>query len=187
MNFSDLTKQRMRYGEDITLKGYVSADGEPVYNYVVFDEVGIVSRSRHKEGAWAFLEYFLSKPIHEHNGFSTKKKDLQRKIDKTLEVEESYDNDGNLIRISANYRTLLLNGEYIWMSPIPQEDVDMVMEIINTMDFAKARAMNNAFSTTGIHEIVFEELEPYFAGTKELAEAAQIIDNRVRLLVNESR
>lgn len=82
---------------------------------------------------------------------------------------------------------MLLNGEWIWMSPIPQEDVDMVMEIINTMDFAKARVMKNAFSTGGIHEIVLEELTPYFAGTKELADAAQIINSRVRILVNESR
>lgn len=186
-DFSDLASQRLRYGENITLKGYVSADGEPVYNYTVLDQVGIVSRSKHKEGAWAFLEYFLSKSIDIHSGFSTKKADLQRKIDKTLEVDEFYDNDGSLLRISANYRMMLLNGEWIWMSPIPQEDVDMVMEIINTMDFAKARVMKNAFSTGGIHEIVFEELEPYFAGTKELADAAQIINSRVRILVNESR
>ena len=63
---------------------------------------------------------------------------------------------------------------------VTQEEADGIRQVISRIDGMYDE--NNI-----LMEIILEEIEPYFAGQKSVDEAADIIQNRVQLYLNESR
>ena len=49
-----------RSEEKMTMIGYPSMDGHPLHHALTYNAVGITAKSRNKEGAWQFIEYFLT-------------------------------------------------------------------------------------------------------------------------------
>lgn len=60
-------------GEALTFIGYPTSDGRPCIPVEVQNALCITSRSRNKEGAWQFLEYFLSQEEDSVYCFSSRK------------------------------------------------------------------------------------------------------------------
>lgn len=184
--FTEFSYQRARFGGDITLIGLVTMAGTPSYRYQPNGQVGIVERSRYKDGAWDFLEYFISskgnnrKNLMFGSGFPTNRDALMEMAEADMEVQEIKLANGEVI-VNDSHGTRSLGNELVPLLAATQEEVDIVLEVIENMDFTQASVLD------GIVDVLLEELEPYYNGEKSLEEATRIINNRVQLMVNESR
>ena len=74
---------------------------------------------------------------------------------------------------------MTINGENIKIDPLNQQQLDEVLEFIESVD---RRFFNNEFITN----IVTEECGAFFSGQKSAADVAKIIQNRVQNYVDEN-
>lgn len=138
------------------MAGYPNESGMPKYQFFATISLGMNSASANKEGAWAFLEFILSEQYQsEVKEFSVR----QDCFDRQLEQTEAH----------GGYRRL----------DVTKEERELIRYMVD-----------NAYDTLGmstmdIRNIIWEELEPVWAGDKTPEEAAKVIQSRVRLLVNE--
>lgn len=139
-------------------------------------EFAIVSTARNKEGAWMFLEDFLSSGSAEKdlwtNQLFSNRNTMQKFIDKELalygqEYEDIVDEEGNVTRHYADHS-------------ITQVHVD---------NFEKALAAGRKVSSINmvLGGIVVEEADYYFNGAKSAEEVVKIIQNRANLYLAEKR
>ena len=184
--------QKMRFGEDVTLIGNVTKMGNPSYDYQANDAVSIVERSKYKDGAWAFLEYFIfSRGNTVENGFPTNRNALMERAEAAMAVREIKLSDEEVIIdgeeviiddeeiiIDDIVGSVNLNNEFVPLHAATQEEVDIVLEVIENIDFTQASSLE-------VGSILGDELETYYNGQKSLEEVTQIINNRVQLMVNE--
>lgn len=66
------------------------------------------------------------------------------------------------------------------MYAVTQKEADSIRQVISRID--GRYEYNDA-----LMEIITEEVAPYFAGQKSVDEAAEVMQNRVQLYMNESR
>lgn len=186
----DLAIANLRAGEALTVIGYPTADGRPLHRATAANAIGIVSGSRHKEGAWAFLEYFLEQQEKEagleksdmatDGGFPIQRDVLMQELEEEMTPEYQTDADGNPIldkmvhkKIIGGYDGLL----YYYYST--QEQISDLLQVIEHADFTPM-GYNAAIS-----EILLEELGNYLNGSRTLEEITPIIQNRIMLLIQE--
>lgn len=172
-NILDLTDTRIlqqlewRSDEKLELIGfpvYDDTDGKISGGMVSFgDFVGIHSTSLHPEGAWLYLERYLSSaPGRFASGFPTRKDAFEEKLSEDMgeDFEEYYLED-------------------TFYSAITQEQSDKVRA-----------AIENAFFYSEEHQalvaLVMEEAAGYFSGDKSLKDTVEIIHNRVQLYLDEA-
>ena len=185
-DFADFSKHKLRFGEDITLTGNMTKSGTPSFMYQTNGKVGIVERSKYKDGAWAFLEYFISSKgsykgeVFQH-GFPTNREALMEMAQKSMEEKkEMILQDGSVTKIYG-YRAIG-DERAVPIHALTQEEVDSVLEVIENIDFTQVSATS---SLDGIAPILLEELAPYYNGQKSLEEATQTFNNRIQLMVDE--
>lgn len=162
-NMSGIVKLRA-LGRPVTLVGYPSEEGEGIYMcaYTNYGSIGISSGSRHKEGAWDFLEYLYSTMETKNSafaGFPAK----NRSLEKYLEGEIG--------------ETCWIDGEEY---KVTQEDVELIWDLIRAAELNRVNLYGNT-----IGKIVDEEAQTYFAGDKTAQEATHVIQNRVQIYLNE--
>ncbi|MDR2546282.1 MAG: extracellular solute-binding protein [Lachnospiraceae bacterium] len=142
--------------------------------------IGISNRSKHKDGAFAFIEYLLSDDFQSKskNPFSyfipVKHSAIEEIIAEATNVQM---NDGiEWSRTSWGYDDITVeifssrNKEFV------DEFYRLIMAADELQDYDEQ-----------IINIIQEEAESFFAGSKSAMAAAEIIENRVRLYVNENR
>ena len=153
----------------------------------------ITSRSRNKEGAWQFLEYFLSQEEDSACCFSSRKDIFQRELEEAMTPDYFYNEDGLIQMLDGSIdmdgnalsgpfmkaRAWDSNGEvlYYYMS---QEQADALLEMIEMLDFTPQGGAENR-----VLDILEEESAGYLDGSRSVKETAEIIQNRVRNLVQE--
>lgn len=154
----------------VTFIGYPVQKGSGTY---IEDQngiysIGISSQSKHKEGAWAFLEYFYGTVVEKEyeninsstGGFPTRKQYLEQYLDRFVGTTYSYK-----------------DMEYV----VTREDADLLMDLMtNATPGATYLYSNIAF------EIIFEEAQYYFAGDKPVEEVMDVIQRRVQLYLSEN-
>lgn len=134
-DFEDIKKEVFG-GDDITLVGYPSSDGNGANVSFGTDNYAIIESGSNKDGAWTFLRrFYLDKYQNSCEGFSVLNKNLDLKDDKL----EKYIKSVNKI------------GAY---------DYD-------------------------IFDICMEEAQFYFAGEHSAEQTAELIQNRISILVSE--
>lgn len=177
----------MMMEEPVTCIGYPTIDGSRGIYLRGNDIYAITSKSAHKEGAWAFIEYFLSdcQDSMYINGLSAKADKLEEQFKEAMTPEYKKDSKGEYIKDE--------NGELIeipkstwtydsWETEIyaaTQEEVDEIKELVNA---AKLYDMNDE----EILAIVSEEVAPYFKGQKSAQDVAKVIQSRVSIFVSEN-
>lgn len=163
-------------GEEYVFVGYPSPDGTMRTILRGSGEYAIVSTAREKEGAWKFLEAYLSSELAQGfrstNDFSSNRNSTQKNIEKELslygqEYEDVVDDDGNVIRHWADHS-------------ITQKHIDNFEKSL--AGGKKVSAMNMILAA-----IVFEQADAYFNGDKSAEEAIDIIQNRASLYLAENR
>jgi len=174
-DFEDVLVGEIKMGEKLKLLGFPTVGGKGAVSVNVMDELGMVSQGRNKDGAWEFLEYYLSREQGDSSYLPTRKSLLEAAARQAVELTDP--GKGALIVIAdEGYYYHLIPQEHA------QELADMLMEMIESIDFSpKPKAWEQ------IIHIVMEEAGSYYNGDKTLEEATALIQNRATLLLQEKK
>lgn len=173
--------------------GYPTADGSNGHELCLDSRVyGIAANSKNKEGAWEFIEYFLTQKDGRYNNYSfpvTKDK-LDIMIRKCLHAGYLVDDEGFLLLdenlepiADADFKTTTYGngGSQHWdytYGAAGQDEIDNVLAVMNA-----ARLPSEA--DNAILNIITEEAEAFYRGQKTAQETAAIIQSRISIYVSE--
>lgn len=193
----DRARHEWNLGEEITFIGQPTSDGRPCIPVKVQDALCITSRSGNREGAWEFLEYFLAGEAVSAYSFSSRRDLFQRALEAEMTPEYFYTEDGEIemmdgwvdregnVLSGPNMKAKRWVGDmgntevlYYYMSA---EEADAVMKIFEEIDFTPGGGLKGK-----VLEIFEEEIPGYLEGGRPAEEVAEIIQNRVKNLVQEN-
>ncbi len=158
---------------EISFIGYPNPWGETGSSFMWNGGCMMTSACKQKEGAWAYLRTLLLPKKDQFSevfsAFPVNKEDMER-LRKTAMAPMKYE------RSFGFYS----DGEYftIQYHAVTQEEYDQLMALYDAVDTFHRK--DNALS-----EIITEVAGAYFAGDKALEEAAELIQRRAQLYVNE--
>lgn len=167
VGFERMQEIYAQYGDDIIIKGYVTADGRPCNSIQTSDAYSIVSTSNCKEGAWEFIKFSLTNNYS--TDFSSNKQKLQEMIDEELA------HAGEEKRSTFYTEQGPVNHHYA-----TQEEIDVVMSLIDNVELYMP-------ANSEIINIMLEEMESYFAGGKSKEATVAVIQDRVQLYLDERK
>ena len=176
-SLQELYSKERDLGEELLLVGFPTRDGSPRSTMRGSMEVAIVHSCKDKEGAWNFMESYLSaypkKTMYPQYGIWSNRNTTQAVIDTELPLfglnkVEYRDEEGNVIM--TDFSEHLMN----------QESVDAFFETLS--NYRKSPE-----SRLDVESIVYEETESYFEGQKSLEDVVDVIQNRVMLLLQENK
>jgi ABC-type glycerol-3-phosphate transport system substrate-binding protein len=142
-------------------------------------DYAISTGSKHKDAAWAFIEFVHSRDQRDYLPTNIVKldemlaKEVTGEVSGTPSMESPWEGS-----ISARHMS---DGETMWIYPITQEDVDGLKKLI---DGAKIIERNYGMNQE-IWTIMYEEIQAYLADDKTAEETAAIIQNRIQLMMHE--
>ena len=148
----------------------------------------ITSKSKVKDGAWAFIESTLSGEGENYGfGFPNNRSRLEQMVEDELNVEYVKDANGELvldengdpIPEGGSHGIGYGNWEYYYRVPT-REEVDMILDLLEG-----AKPVSGG--DTKILSIINEEAEAFFQGQKSVEDVADIIQSRINVYVNENR
>ncbi|WP_300715106.1 hypothetical protein, partial [uncultured Acetatifactor sp.] len=126
----------------------------------------------HKEGAWDFLEYYISRGAEDGYYLPTRISSLRDMAEKAAAPQPG---------MSTFNRSVWIGDDMHEVDEFPQYLADALMEQIEGMDFRPRSAAEEQ-----IIEIVAEEADIYYKGDKSLEDVTAVIQNRVELLLKEA-
>ncbi len=141
--------------------------------------LAITCRSAYKEGAWKFLEYYVSRePSLTGTWISL------YGIPSKLSLQEKYldrlaEKDGPMSELDVTSGSGD-NQVIIKRHPFTEEDRTELRRLIDGAEPDPADSMSSVI------EILVEELDPYFADQKSLEDVMDIIQSRVKLYLTEN-
>lgn len=168
-NFEVIQEYYAQYGDDIIIKGYITADGRACHNLSVTDAYSIVSTSGCKDGAWEFIKFCLINDNSSMGWFSSNKQRLQEMIDEELA------HAGEEKRSTFYTEQGAVNYHYA-----TQEEIDTVMDLIENVELSES-------ANSEIISIIEEEMDSYFAGSKSKEATVAVIQDRVQLYLDERK
>lgn len=185
-NLTALIHLEAELGSDMAVAGYPSGDGSVSYHAEPIDLLGIVSNSRHKEGAWEFLKFFLGSQEEDYTFGLPVYRDLMEQMFDEVQTEEYwYDSEGNLMLqddepILKPKFFYYIGEELVKRCSMTEEEADRMRDIIAAADFSMTGGAKEE-----ILGIIMEEIRSYLYRDKTLEEVTAIIQSRVRTLVQE--
>lgn len=182
-SFDAYTAERYGYvGEEITYMGY---PGNGSNGPVIQEEMAIAMShaARDKEGCWDFLRslYLDDYQNSIQYSFPVSRKALKARAESAMNPKTyTYtDENGKEVQDSVS-NTLFLNGKEIDI-PVPkQADIDVVMNILDSLQ-------SKAAVDTNISKIINEEAGAFFAGQKSAETVADVIQSRVQVYISETK
>lgn len=179
--------------EGIVLRGFPSADGRMAFQVDAQGILGIAKNSAHKEGAWAFLQYYLQYDDDSHTSynysFPTRIELLELLAEEMVTPQYETDYDGEIIKDDDGnpiekpmHRMISADGTEKQYFAMEREEIDALMEVLKTVDFTPKSMQKQA-----VVSIIMEEAGFYFSGDKTVEEVTKIIQNRVQILIDENR
>ena len=185
-NFSSFIRFEVLYADTFVLKGYPTADGRPRYKAAPTDEVGIVSVSDKKEGAWEFLEYLMGLNDEDPKltygiAFNSRRTFTEGFLEYMMEPEYFYGSNGEEI-LKPKTRVVVDYWEGYDFYGLSREQADRLMEMLESVDFRPRSSAENA-----IIDIIMEETASFYNGDKSIELVMEIIQNRASLLVQEGQ
>ena len=174
---ADCAMVEILFGESVTFKGDPTGDGSVYFPVVPMDAVGIVSGSRHKDGAWEFVEYLLSHDAVSNLGFSSRQDILMKAIEEEMTPEYWVMEDGEALpKIKMGYGPE--STPYYFMT---REQADALLEVLGALYFTPTGGIKDE-----IVGIIIEESRSYLGGERTVEEVGGFIQNRVWTLVQEN-
>ena len=163
-NIAGYAELRDDYGGAVHFVGYPGQeDGVGIYVSTCYVLVG--KNAKYQEETAAFLEYLLSEEALEKTEFMT----LTRpSAENSIYAYET--SDGTTM---VSYK----GGKDL---PVREDGSSYLEEYLEFMD-----RLGSENSESPIREIISEETQPFWNGTKSAEEVAEIIDNRVQLYLDE--
>lgn len=185
-NYNDIQVAEAMFNEPVTYIGFPTADGSVGCVMNAGGAYGILSKSKQKEGAWEFIESYLSREDNMFSwGFPTNKEKLEEGIADAMKVEYLTDENGEIVKDENGEPIITGMGgfgyddwEYTY-HPCTEEEMATLRELIDVA--APMPASDNEVLT-----IIQEEAEPYYKGQKSLDEVVNTIQSRVSMYVGEN-
>ncbi len=159
---------RAVFGEEVNFIGYPVDEGSGSVISFGNGLYTINAQSQYKEAAWQYIRQFISEDYQNTVGMLP--------IDKNV-FESKIDNAVNTEPINHSWNYL---GLEIKLEPLSMEDADFIRSMVygaGRSDFYDYQMMN----------IILEEAAAYYAGAKSADEAAEIIQSRIQVYVDERR
>ena len=161
------------FGEQLVNMGYPCDSGEKTVLVTCTSNLSILSRSECKEGAFAFIEHYLTydnqwrvtEPIYEGTLWT-----LKSRWNKEYEAVNVY----KVPYLGENGKI-----EYTEFEITP-ENKEMVSEMLEN-------AVPDTYEMMLIRDIIWEEAQPYFLEQKDLDTVCDIMQSRVSILLSERR
>ncbi len=167
-------------GEEVRFIGYPAYDGSECMGIRNIASYSVNADSRVKDGAWAFLEYLITYRVAgswiDEHGFYTSKVMLEEQFADGMEKE--YIQDANGERVEKE-KYIISGGTKVYAAT--QEDIQQLREWIESPVFVYGLGSNS------VYQIVDEEVWGYLEGTTDLDGAIELIENRVRLYLEEQK
>lgn len=165
------------------LVGYPESEGKPHFLMLSNCTYGINSASQQKEGAWAFLEYLLSRKFQDsHSGINdswpVRRDAFENRLLET--AEKNYPLDTEVKGIHQNSFTFELEDRY---PKVTEKDIEMLRFIVDNAYLHKNASSGE--SSYNYQNIILEEAGGFFQGAKTAEETAEIIQNRMSLFLRE--
>lgn len=197
-DFNEMQLYIEMFGGDVTCIGYPTTDGGSGTGLTASQAYAITAKSGLKEGAWEFIESFLTpeEESKENNrgrfggwGFPNNKKQLQAMAEEAVKVEYVTDENGEIMK-DENGDPIVQNAgmgigyedgwSYDYRIPT-QEEVDIILDLID-----RARPLSSSGGNDEIFNIISEESAAYFQGQKSVDEVTGIIQSRINIYVSEN-
>ena len=164
------------FGDDVKFVGFPTESGKGAY-IQSGTTYALSAKSANLDGAWQFVRYYLTDeyqnevfyfPVNKALFLEKSKAALERPywVDENGE-KQYYDN------------TMNINGEEIVVSPLNQEQLDKVVEYIESVN-------NRYYYNESVANIVNEEMGAFYSGQKSAQDVANIIQSRVQIYVDEN-
>ena len=176
-------------GEDMTVVAspYVKQSGVNLYS--TMPQIGIISNSKYKDGAWQFARIFFTKEYQDisddasfqmtdYLGFPVRK-DCMEDLLRRFTATEDYEKDGKwYTAIKTNDYSIRWDEFDINIGPLDESEEKMLRELLlNSKQKQEVDPL--------IWNIVLDESRCFFSGEKSLEETTKIIQNRVTIYMNE--
>lgn len=158
-----------QFDEEVTYIGFPTPDGSVGCELYPDATYGIIAKSPKKDGAWAFLESYLTNSSDSHWTLTWGFPSLKSKFEQSA---KSYEDSWGTTSI-----TMADGWSYTYHKPT-EEEINLVRELI------AAGKMQSSFDGN-ISAILFEEADAYFKGQKSLDEVVDIIQNRAQIYMSE--
>ena len=155
--------KEISYGDKMVYVGYPGSGNMPKY-YLDTGCLSILSRSSCKEGAFAFVEFYMNYK-RSSGTYYTKKADYEASMAEALEGE---------ITIFSHA------GEEETVPTLTEEGKEKQEQLLK-------HAVADTLEAQTVRGIILEEAQAYFQGDKELSETCRIIQSRVQLYMDERR
>lgn len=167
------------FGEPVTMIGFPSEEGIGAA-ISAESEYAISARSQNKEGAWEFLRYYLTEEYQKSDemyGMPVLREALLEDMEVAKERPYWENEDG-----TKEYydRTYWIGDEQIILDPLSDEEAASLLAYIESVTVSQ-------YYDESLLNIIKEETEAFFKGDKSAAEAAEIIQSRAQVYINESR
>lgn len=163
VTLSTIAREEKDLGRELAIKGYPSADGEPLA-YIKSPALSILSTSEDKEGAYEFLEFYL---LYMNDS-------VVQAMDKGVSglwIIDEY--------VERNIEALLQADENMGaMCTYSERQID---EVLNTIPYAVLKD----YSQTDLEELIWEDLESLLTDHKDADTVCGIIQSKVQLYLDE--
>lgn len=189
-NYKSVSELEAMAGGEITYIGFPNSNGTNGACIMGNSELAISSKSKNKDAAWEVIKYLLPKvepegtdsdknPFSESDyyGFPIIKACLEQKAKKAMEPQYYTDENGKQQIVENSYS---VNGIEIKQKPCTQADIDKINSLIDNAAIVVRYDQS-------IDKIIEEESAAFFSGQKTAKEAADMIQNRVNIYINESK
>lgn len=175
---ADVQIQKELYGKDMNFIGYPVSRGSGTAIAFRGSAVAVNARKENPAAAWEFVKFYLLQG-YDGNGFPVVKDQFDQAMASAMEDDftSAEDGSGTEKLPKESYST---GGELIAVYAATQEEVDMVRELV-------ARGEKKFELHPMIQNIINEEAAAYFSGQVDLDKTVEKIQNRVNLLLQESR
>lgn len=207
-DFSIYTNTRDAYfGEDISFVGFPGSGASNATGSVIStgSEIAVSSKSKYKDGAWEFIKLVLDNAVGEQDsgnygvaitsdasvaeaadeavkritsqyyGLPVVKSQLQA-LGQQATIPQTYtDTDGTVQQVDNTY---YVGNTEVKVNLITQDEVNMLIDYFSTVDTI-------ARYDESLTDIINEEANAYFKGTKSVDEAASLIQSRASIYLSE--
>lgn len=166
------------FGEEITFIGFPNENRNGSVLAATMSYV-LSARSKNLEGAWEFVKVFLSEDYQKKIswGLPVLRSAFLEKAQEATKRPYYLDENGQKVEYDNTY---YLNDEEVIIPPLTQEEVDQIVSFLESVDKIE-------YSNDAVMDIINEEIPAFFEGQKSAQEAAQVIQSRAQLLVEENR
>ena len=165
-------------GDDITLIGTPTSEGASV-RIITSSNYAIMQTSENKDICWEFIKSVLIKEensLYQGNHFPALKAYFEKTFDDAMSKPYYLDANGEKVEYDD---VCYINDTEMKIPPLTQAERDAFYEYVSN---AKP---DDYYYNNAIYNIITEEADVYFAGDKTAEQTAEIIQNRVSILISE--